>query len=323
MPAAIRSLSREGSIVLRLAHWLGRSGSGDRGVPTTGRRAASLARPATVPTAGPARLRRAEPARLSINVAAGATALAGALAFAVLTQWGGNARQARPILDETDRLAEVAGLGLQQVSVSGQRMTPDLEIFNALAFEQARSLLRFDSSAARQQIERLPWVKGATITYVFPHSINVAVEERIPAAVWSRASGDSLIDGTGRVLGPVPAGARPDLPRVAGEGAATKAAEILAELGRYPEFASRVGAAELVEKRRWTLRINGGPDIKLPADEEPAALSKLMLLASRYDLLGPRYETVDLRFAGRVVLRPKQAGPETRPVATNATHPSG
>ena len=107
---------------------------------------------------------RRAPSRRTGRITLLVAALIGAAAFVALTHGGSNARQARPFLDEADRLAERAGLGVRQVFLTGHRMTSDDDIFDALDLTHARSLLRFDSQAARTRIERLPWIKTANIS---------------------------------------------------------------------------------------------------------------------------------------------------------------
>lgn len=261
--------------------------------------------------------------RSSIRLTAFSTAVAGAIAFAALTQWGANARQVRPVLDEADRLAELAGLGVQQVFLTGHRMTSDRDIFDALDLTHARSLLRFDSLAARARIEQLPWIKQAAITRIFPDSINVEVTERVAFAVWRMPDREVLIDVTGRVLGAAPRTAYAELPRVSGEGAAREAATIVGILKRFPELQSRLEEAQRVAKRRWTLRLAGGPEIHLPPGHEADALRALTSNPAAQHLLnGTRYAAVDLRSADRIIVRPVHTE-EKKTASRFGAQPSG
>jgi cell division protein FtsQ len=284
-----------------------------------GARADNMGRPAAPfrtaqPRAGLGRSRaKTQRHHPSWPAVAAVVALAGALGFGQLTHWGTNARPARPFLDEADRLAERAGFGITQVSVTGHRMTPDSDVFAALDLEATRSLIRFDGQQARSRVESLPWVKTATISRLLPDGISVAITERSPFAVWSRSGGDALIDETGRVLGPIPAGSREDLPRVAGSGAPLAAPVILAEIRRYPALAQRMEAAVLIGERRWSLQLRGGPEVKLPAGKEGPALDELMALEAQSHILDPKFSIVDLRVSGRLLLRPRAADTETSP----------
>lgn len=249
--------------------------------------------------------------------------MAGALAFAALTHWGANARQVRPVVDEADRLAELAGLGVRQVFLTGHRMTADRDIFDALDLTQARSLLRFDSRAARDRIEQLPWVESAAITRIFPDSISIEIAERRSFAVWHKSGRALLIDITGRVLAAAPPSARAELPHVSGEGAAPKAAHILAAVKQHPELANRLQEAVRVAERRWTLRLTDGPEIHLPADREAEALRLLMTKNAELPLLdGRRHAAVDLRTPNRIILRPNREQ-EKETASGHNTQPAG
>ena len=54
-------------------------------------------------------------------------------------------------------------IGLTQVSVTGHRYTPDSDILDAVGLDDARTMLSFDSRAAQDRIERLPWMERASI----------------------------------------------------------------------------------------------------------------------------------------------------------------
>lgn len=249
-------------------------------------------------------------------------AMAGALAFAALTHWGTNARQVRPVVDEADRLAELAGLGVRQAYLSGHRMTADSAIFDALDLTNARSLLRFDSIAARERIEKLPWIKSAAITRIFPDSISVEVTERKPFAVWHNAGRAVLIDVTGRVLSAAPPSFRAELPHVSGEGANTEAAAILAALAPHPELAARLQEAIRVAERRWTLKLSDGPEIHLPAGRETEALNLLKSRPELHLLDGQHHAAVDLRSPDRIIVR-QIAEQENQTTSGHSAQPSG
>jgi cell division protein FtsQ len=249
-------------------------------------------------------------------------AIIGALAFAVLSRGGSTARETRPFIEEADKLAEQVGMGLAQVSLSGHSMTSDRDIFDALDLTNARSMLRFDSLAARKRIEQLPWVKTAIINRVFPDNLYVEITERAPFAVWNRADRNVLIDETGRVLGAAPQRVWTELPRVAGEGAAEEAASVLQLVQGYPELAARLQEAIRVAERRWTLRLTDGTEIQLPTEDHANALARLMTDPIRSRLLDGSQANIDLRSADRLIVRPAPAG-AAKETASHKAQPSG
>jgi cell division protein FtsQ len=241
--------------------------------------------------------------RRSVRLPVVAAVLIGALVFAVGTEGGRNARATRPLGEQLDRFAELAGLGITQVNLSGHRMTPDTAIFDALDLVHVGSLLRFDSGAARGRLEQLPWVQTATVEREFPDELSITISERKPYAVWQKAEGDFLIDQGGRELSAVARGTAANLPVVAGTGAAAAAHTLLRELSAYPDLMARLARAERVGDRRWTLMLRRGLVVHLPADGEAGAIAKIMAPRQGGPLIDRDVAVLDLRTAEPIVVR--------------------
>jgi cell division protein FtsQ len=196
------------------------------------------------------------------------------------------------------------GFGIDQVSLTGQRYTLDQDIFDALDLANVKSFAELDTIAALKRIERLSWVDTAQITRVFPGALNVDINERVPAAIWSRGDKNYLIDVTGRTLGPLPANSGWVLPHLAGEGANTDAPLLLMAISRHKEIQAQFHHAERIAERRWSVVLNNGSRIELGADREvegmdivaSASVVRQAILASPY--------VVDVRTAGRATIRP-------------------
>jgi cell division protein FtsQ len=220
------------------------------------------------------------------------------------------------VLAKLETWAQLAGLGLDQVTLIGHRYTADTDIFEAIGLKRARTMLSFDPAAAQARLAELPWIQQASLERVFPDRLEVRVTERTPVAVWGRGERSFLIDGAGRTLAQVPAEVMPELPRVTGEGADSAAAGLFAVLAPFPDLKARIASAERVGGRRWTLRLNGGGAIQLPVEGEAQALAQAAgLLATGFG----RGE-IDVRAADRAIVReaprPSQAqvnAPARRP----------
>jgi cell division protein FtsQ len=229
----------------------------------------------------------------------------GIIAFLVFAGLARPLKSPAPALAEIERIIELAGFGLTQVSLTGHRYTLDSDVFDAIGLGVARTMLSFDSRAAQDRIERLPWVERASIERVLPDRLEVRVSERSPYAVWQLGKRSFLIDKSGRVLTAVPRSAMPSLPRVAGEGAATEAAGLFALLAGHPALMARIDVAERVGERRWMLRLADGGTVQLPARGEAEALARALRIASAR---GPEVSEIDVRVPERTLVR----GPEGR-----------
>jgi cell division protein FtsQ len=194
---------------------------------------------------------------------------------------------------------ELAGLGLQQVTVSGHRYTSDTDIYAALNLDSARTLLSFDARAAKARVEQLPWVEKASIERRSPNGIDVRVSERAPFALWREGERSWLIDRRGHKLQLAPADVMPQLPRVSGDGAGSEAAALTALIADYPAIARKVEVAERVSGRRWTLHMVSGGSVDLPAEGEADALARLTRL---YALGLGGAKRIDLRVATRTLV---------------------
>jgi cell division protein FtsQ len=234
-----------------------------------------------------------------------------ASAFLIL----GNADLHGIALAPVERAAELAGLGLQQVTLSGHRFTADNDIYAALELEGARTLLTFDAGAAQARIQQLPWIKRASIERIVPDRIDVRVTERVPFAVWREGERSWLVDRAGRRLQIAPADVMPGLPRVSGAGAAEEAAALYALLGDFPQVARKLEVAERIGDRRWTLHLKGGAGVELPASGEAEALSRLArMLESGLGGAG----RIDLRAPARVLVQGLDAATAERGPAAPA-----
>lgn len=236
--------------------------------------------------------------------------LSGALAFSLLTHGGRETRGIASLLHDAELALSWAGLGVDQVALSGQRFTADSDIFKAVDLPNAGSLLTFDSSAARARIEALPWIETASISRVFPGSLDIRITERKPAALWTKGDRAYLIDADGRVLSGVKSGSHLGLPRVAGDGASDQAQGLLELMRRYPPIWERFELAERVGQRRWTLHLHDNVTIHLGADREAVAFAALASADNLGVLLSGHDIIVDLRTPGRITVRPdkKSAG---------------
>jgi cell division protein FtsQ len=162
---------------------------------------------------------------------------------------------------------------------------------------------------------------------ILPDTLIVSIKARDPLAIWQTSSnGQSqfvLIDKQGAVIGNQDAAAakrrEPSLLLLSGPDAPQFAALLLAELKTVPVVLAQVSAAERVDGLRWNLILKDQTVVKLPSDNEAAAIGQLAALQNSMQLLQRPVEDIDLRQPGRLVVRP-YAPPS--PEATSSKTPS-
>ncbi|HVC55220.1 MAG TPA: cell division protein FtsQ/DivIB [Stellaceae bacterium] len=195
------------------------------------------------------------------------------------------------------------GLVVNNIEVEGRQTTAAATIMAALGARRGTPILAVSPSRAQQQLERLPWVRSATIERRLPGTLFVRLVERHPLAVWQHDGRQELIDRHGEVIAVKDLGRFARLPTVVGADAAAHAAALIAMLASEPALAARVTAAIRVDDRRWNLRLDNAIDVLLPEEDAAAAWTRLAVLERSDALLKRGIRTVDLRLPDRLVLR--------------------
>jgi len=205
-----------------------------------------------------------------------------------------------------------AGFTVRRLDIEGLGRTSRDEIVDALGFAEGAPIFSVDSVAAKQRLERLSWVSRAKVMRLLPSTVQVVIEERVPFAVWQINGKMNLIDAEGRKIAAV---AREDyaaLPLVVGEGAPREARRLFAALETHGDLFPRILAAVRVGKRRWTLKLKNGVEIKLPEERIAGALERLTELERARDILSADIKSVDLRLGDRISVRLSDAAAARR-----------
>ena len=202
-----------------------------------------------------------------------------------------------------DALTAEAGFTIQAIQLSGQRETTEFEILEELEIPNGSSLLTFDAAAARQRLQRNPWVRDVSVQKFYPGTLKVSLAERVPYALWQRGKIVSIIDRDGTVISDEVKERYANLPLVVGHGAQTRAPKILSELGKVPELRSRVRALVLIAERRWNLVLENNITVRLPEEGVDDALRYLVQLDQEKGLLSRDITAVDLRLKDRIVVK--------------------
>ena len=200
-------------------------------------------------------------------------------------------------------LTIAAGFGVKRITVEGQQHTTDAELTRALGAGPGSFMLAFDTDAAKERLEQVPWVKHAQVMRLLPSTLQVVIEERVPFAVWQSRGQTYVVDVEGAVIAPAVREAYPNLPLVVGEGAGKNAANLFETLKPFDSVTKQMVADLRVGDRRWTLKLSSGVDVMLPDDGVADALKTLINLDRDRSLLQREIAAVDLRLADRVSVR--------------------
>src|SRR6059058_2562063 len=170
------------------------------------------------------------------------------------------------------------GLVVSEIEVQGRETTDIGTVMAALSAARGTPILSVSPTRAKEQLEKLPWVRSATIERRLPGTLFVRLIERRPLAVSQHGGLQQLIDREGAVIPVEDLSRFARLPIVVGDDAAANAGMLIDTLANEPELAARVTAAVRVGGRRWNLRIDDVIDVLLPEENIETAWSRLAQL---------------------------------------------
>jgi cell division protein FtsQ len=195
------------------------------------------------------------------------------------------------------------GFAIEDVQVSGNRETSEIDILERLGLDGTTSLMALDVNEARARLAELPWVEDVSVRKVYPGTIEIALKEREAFAIWQHGSDLALIEKNGSVIAPLRDNKFSTLPLFVGRDAETAAAGFSAEFDNWPEIKTRVKAYVRVAGRRWDLRLDNGIVVKLPERDVPRAMDMLATLEAEHSLLERDIAAVDLRLEDRTTIQ--------------------
>ena len=229
------------------------------------------------------------------------------LVFAVATVIAGALTGGRA-LGVVSAVSAWSGLAIAEVKITGQSETSEVAVLDRLDIKDDPSLLTYDVDAARARVELLPWVDHITLKKLFPNTLEVAIAERTPFAIWQHDSELSLVDAAGKVITDAIDDRYAHLPFVVGPGAAERAREFADVVAGVPALANKVRAGVLISGQRWNVVLDGGIELMLPADKPAAALATVATLDAQKNLLSREIVTVDMRQPDQLIVRLDEQG---------------
>ncbi|MDK9696351.1 MAG: cell division protein FtsQ/DivIB [Siculibacillus sp.] len=234
-------------------------------------------------------------------------------ALAFLAAWGGYGLWLSGGWRTTiEALTAGAGFSVASIEIRGLAEADSTEISDRIDVTGASSLLMLDAERARARIAEIPWVADVTVKKLYPNRIVVALEERLPYALWQDEGRIRVVDRTGAVMSDTIQPRHVGLPLVVGAGADKRLEEAMALMNAAPALRPRIRAAVLVAERRWNLITVDGIEILLPEDDPRAALARVADLQASKKLLDRDLVVVDTRVPDRLFVRLSDAAATAR-----------
>ncbi|MFC4316713.1 cell division protein FtsQ/DivIB [Rhizobium alvei] len=200
-------------------------------------------------------------------------------------------------------VTSAAGFAINNVKVSGNNETSEIDILERLGLDGTTSLMALDVAATRTSLRGLPWVQDAEVRKVYPDTVEIKLTERKAFGIWQHGEELSLIEQDGSVIAPLRDNKFASLPLFVGRDAKTGAADVVADFDRWPAVKSRVKAYMRVAGRRWDLLLDNGVMVKLPEHGVDRAMEMLASLEGDHQLLERDIAAVDFRLNDRTTIQ--------------------
>lgn len=212
-------------------------------------------------------------------------------------------------------------LRVDHIVVTGNERLSNSDVLAVLSGLRGENLVRVNLAAWRDRLLSSPWIEDAALRRVLPSTVEVVVTERRPIGIGRAAGQMYLIDRGGGVIDDYgPQYADLDLPVIDGltvadgseaadQPKAALAARVIASLASRPEIARRLSQIDVHDVHNAAVILSGDPAVIELGDR--AFLSRLqsyLELAPALRERVPDIDYVDLRFEGRVYVRPLEKG---------------
>ena len=201
------------------------------------------------------------------------------------------------------------GFTAQKILVEGRdNVDPNL-LFAVLNIAEGDPLFAFHPAAAREQIEKIVWVKSVQVQRRLPDTIYVGLEERKPLALWNNKGRIYILDRAGEVITRREGKMFSDMITVLGpEDAAKKTPGFLALLLSEPLLYESTSKMERIEGRRWDLVLKNGVRVKLPEDDPGFAMRRVVAAQEKDQIWARDIMALDMRRTDRIVIRTRPGG---------------
>lgn len=222
--------------------------------------------------------------------------------------WLGYMQTALVYLSEkTINFSAHIGLRIDEVYVEGRQHSPQDIILAAVQAQRGQPILAYNLEAIKSNLEKIDWIKSATVQRRLPNLLYIQMIERKPIALWHHQQSFFLVDQEGVVIASPGVNQFQHLPVVVGADAPVHAPKILALLEKFPEIRKKLSSLVRIRQRRWDLSLENSILVKLPEDAVEDALARLSLLIEQNKISKGETSIVDLRVPKQVILRLSKA----------------
>jgi cell division protein FtsQ len=221
-------------------------------------------------------------------------------------------------LQVTQAMSSAVGFAINNVKVSGNAETSEVDILEKIGLDGTTSLMALDVAVTRDALKTLPWILDAEVRKIYPDTVEIKLKEKVAFGIWQHGNELELIERDGKPIAKLRDNKFAHLPLFVGQDAGTGADEIMHDLDRWPAVKGRVKALMRVAGRRWDLKLDNGVVIKLPERDMDRAMAELAEFDNSHQVLERDILAIDLRLEDRTTVQLTADAAERRKKAVEA-----
>lgn len=192
---------------------------------------------------------------------------------------------------------------IEKIEFDGYDRVPEVLLLKVSGLRYKTNIFNVSVDDVKKNLERISWVKSASVQRKLPNKMSIRIAERVPIAIYQQNYKLYLLDADGKVLENDGIGGFDNLPIVVGDGAENVANHFLSILKKFPRIQNQVAFSVFVGRRRWNIKINKGITVKLPERNLGYAMSILDEISDENGFFSPDIKEIDLRILDRVVVK--------------------
>lgn len=207
----------------------------------------------------------------------------------------------------------ITSLQVQHVYIIGRTQTKPAHIEHITQPLINQPILHLSLRNIQQQLISALNTDRIIVKRVLPHTLIIAIDERIPVAIWQNENQHFLLDKEGQIL-TMQAYALPQsvkLPLILGSQAPLHLSHLLQTLQTQATLYSEVKIAQFVGNRRWDLYFHNQTKLLLPEKNFEDSWTQFAHLNKKFGLLDKSLEYIDLRVPYRMIIKARETKEET------------
>lgn len=218
-----------------------------------------------------------------------------------------------------------ARFAVKHIEIAGTVHTPRAAVQSIAKSYIGANLFRIDIARVQRDLGSIPWIERITIEKKLPDTLRINVVERTAAALVESGGAFRYVDPTGIVIAALsPSVGDADLPLIkdATGGELRRSMALLSSLKSIdPALYSRIAELRPIAPRGFAIFDRGlGATVYANADDIATKWRQLYAIASEEQFGRGGIEYADLRFDGRVIVKPLKTSPIAVPLpAATAT----